>query len=318
MIVVTGAAGFIGSRLAHALMKKNYRKLVLVDDFSVEAKKRNFDTLTVINKIHRDQFLPWLRVHAAQVECVFHLGARTDTSEQDQELLFKLNTSYSKEIFKVCATAQIPLIYASSAATYGKGDQGFSDHASHIHKLKPVNPYAISKHLFDIWVLQQERKPFFWAGLKFFNVYGLGEFHKQKMASVVYHAFHQVKEKGRVRLFKSYRSDYPDGGQKRDFIYVEDVVQTCLFFMQQRKHSGIYNIGTGKARTFLNLAQAVFTALNKDLNIEYIDMPAKILNSYQYYTEADISKLSAQIHTSKFHSLEQGVKDYVKQLLKHA
>ena len=316
MIVVTGAAGFIGSRLAHALIRENYQKLVLVDDFSVEAKKRNFETLTSANKIHRDQFLPWLNAHAAQVEFVFHLGARTDTSERNQDLLLKLNTTYSKEIFTICTSAQIPLVYASSAATYGRGEQGFSDNESHIHRLKPINSYAISKHLFDRWVLQQERKPFFWVGLKFFNVYGFGEFHKKNMASVVYHAFHQVQKEGKIKLFKSYRADYPDGGQKRDFVYVEDLVKTCLFFMQRRKHSGIYNVGTGQARTFLSLAQAVFTALHKELNVEYIDIPPDITNTYQYYTKADISKLSKHIGNKSFVPLEQGVKDYITLLSK--
>ncbi len=314
MIVVTGAGGFIASNLLEALYRLSYFDLVGVDDFDREDKKHKVDHLKNIQYVHRDSFLTWLDQNQKRVQFIFHLGARTDTTEKSQEVLDRLNLTYSQNVFKACVLYGIPLVYASSAATYGDGALGYKDDHQTIESLRPLNLYGHSKHDFDLWVLKQEKKPFFWTGLKFFNVYGPGENHKGKMASVVYHAFHQIKRSGKMKLFKSHRADIQDGAQSRDFIYVDDLVKVCLFFMIHRKNSGIYNLGTGLARSFKDLTLAVFKSMNLDPDIDYIDTPAELRKQYQYYTQAEMAKLRQAGYADPFLSLEEGVKKYVAHL----
>jgi ADP-L-glycero-D-manno-heptose 6-epimerase len=317
MIVVTGAAGFIGSCLIHRLNQDNFNAIIAVDKFDSPAKNRNLEGARIQEKVDRDKFFRWLESNYELVEFIFHIGARTDTTEFDKAVFDRLNVSYSQEVWRHCVNHQIPLIYASSAATYGLGENGYidSDQPEFLKKLQPLNPYGWSKLEFDIWAVQQEKKPFFWAGLKFFNVYGPNEYHKGRMASVVWHAYQQIRSTGKVKLFRSHRPDYGDGKQKRDFVYVKDVVEVCVFLMHHRKNSGIYNLGSGKARTFLDLASAVFASLDRSPDIEFIDTPADIRDKYQYFTEADMKKLRSIGFAVPFKSMEQGVEDYVTNYL---
>jgi ADP-L-glycero-D-manno-heptose 6-epimerase len=315
MIVVTGAAGFIGSVLTGRLNKLGFNDLLLVDDFSSPTKLKNLTDKKYGRQIDREAFLPWFEANADKVSFVFHIGARTDTTEFNKEIFDKLNVNYTKSIWRVCTSFNIPLVYASSAATYGDGELGYKDDESKIPDLKPLNPYGWSKQEFDIWALEQDATPPQWQGLKFFNVYGPNEFHKARMASVIFHSFNQINATGKVKLFRSHRPDYKDGWQLRDFVYVMDVVNVCVFLMQHKVTSGIYNLGAGKARSFYDLADATFKAMNKDTNIEFVDIPEDIRDKYQYFTEADMSKLIAQGYNTPFHSLEEGVSDYVKNYL---
>jgi len=315
MIVVTGAAGFIGSCLVSHLNKSGYTDIVVVDDFSKTEKDDNLDGKTIISKVGRSGFNAWFRDFAKEVEFVFHIGARTDTTEFDKAIFDELNVEFSQEVWKTCAEFEIPLVYASSAATYGLGEFGYKDDHGIIPRLKPLNPYGDSKNDFDIWALQQENQPPFWAGLKFFNVYGPNEYHKGRMASVIFHAFNQIGETGAMKLFRSHNPEYTDGGQLRDFVYVKDVVNVCKFLMEKRPESGIYNLGSGKARPFLDLAKNTFKAMGKEENISFIDTPIDIRDKYQYFTEADMSKMIGQGYDTPFHTLEEGVEDYVKNYL---
>jgi len=315
MIVVTGAAGFIGSCLVSGLNAKGYEDLILVDDFSKTQKDPNLEGKIFSQKVDRESFSEWLDENHKMVYFVFHIGARTDTTEFDVELFNKLNLNYTKKVWQQCAEYAIPLVYASSGATYGLGEHGYSDSHDVVEKLKPLNPYGDSKNDFDKWALKQEDQPYFWAGLKFFNVYGPNEYHKGRMASVIFHAFNQIKEKGFVKLFRSHNPEYKDGEQLRDFIYVQDVVDVCLYLMKNKNQSGLYNLGTGQARTFLDLAKATFQALDLEPNIEYVDTPEDIRDKYQYYTQAEMGKLIAAGYDKPFTSLEEGVKDYVTNYL---
>lgn len=315
MIIVTGAAGFIGSCLVSRLNEAGYKDIVLVDEFENEKKAANMENKTISNKVHRNDFIEWLGENHKMVQFIFHIGARTDTTEFDTNIFDELNVNYSKDVWNACVNYGIGLVYASSAATYGLGELGYKDDHDLSEKLKPLNPYGISKNDFDIWALKQEKKPYFWAGLKFFNVYGPNEFHKGRMASVIFHAFNQINEKGSMKLFQSHRDDYKDGEQERDFVYVKDVIEVCLFLMETRKDSGIYNLGSGKARTFLDLAKNTFTSLNKEENINFIPTPEDIRDKYQYFTEADMSKLRGIGYNKPFTSLEEGIKDYVQNYL---
>ncbi|MBJ11176.1 MAG: ADP-glyceromanno-heptose 6-epimerase [Flavobacteriales bacterium] len=312
MIVVTGAAGFIASFFVQKLNQEGYEDVVLVDDFSIVSKKANWENLTYCEKIHRDQFFSWLEENEKQIQFVFHLGARTDTAELDTAILDELNLNYSQQLWRLCVKYGLPLVYASSAATYGTGEHGFVDKHELVKKLKPLNHYGVSKNKFDKWMLSEVKRPYFWAGLKFFNVYGPNENHKGRMASVVWHTFNQVSETGAMKLFRSHNEDYKDGEQLRDFIYVKDVAEVLYFFMHHRKDSGLYNLGTGKARTFLDLATATFSAMGKKSNISFIDTPEDIREKYQYFTEANIDKLRAIGYETEFTSLEEGVKDYIQ------
>jgi ADP-L-glycero-D-manno-heptose 6-epimerase len=315
MIVVTGAAGFIGSVLVGRLNKLGFNDLLLVDDFSFPDKQKNLSGKKYARQIDREAFLPWFEANADKVSFVFHIGARTDTTEFNKEIFDKLNVNYTKSIWRVCTSFNIPLVYASSAATYGDGELGYKDDESKIPSLKPLNPYGWSKQEFDIWALEQDATPPQWQGLKFFNVYGPNEFHKARMASVIFHSFNQINATGKVKLFRSHRPDYKDGWQLRDFVYVMDVVNVCVFLMQHKVTSGIYNLGAGKARSFYDLADSTFKAMSKDTNIEFVDIPADIRDKYQYFTEADMSKLIAQGYNTPFHTLEEGVTDYVQNYL---
>lgn len=315
MIIVTGAAGFIGSCLVSKLNQSGFNNLILVDDFTKLEKKHNLEGKIFQEKVERGVFENWLEVHSDQVDFIFHIGARTDTTEFDKNIFDELNVNYSKMIWGYCVKQNIPIVYASSAATYGLGEFGYEDNHEVISKLKPLNPYGDSKNDFDIWALAEEKKPPFWAGLKFFNVYGPNEYHKGRMASVIFHTFNQIKANGGMKLFRSHNPNYKDGCQLRDFVYVKDVVNVCLFLMQSKPNSGIYNLGSGKARTFLDLATNTFNALKVDANIDFIDTPIDIRDKYQYFTEATMSKLMNQGYTTPFHSLEEGVKDYVENYL---
>lgn len=317
MIIVTGAAGFIGSRLATRLNLDNYNDLVLVDDFSRIDKNSNHNLIKCNQKVDRAEFPLWLRENENQVQFIFHLGARTDTTEQDVELFNKLNLNYSKEIWNLCVEFGIALVYASSAATYGDGAFGYSDSHDVIKDLKPLNQYGESKNDFDKWALQQTRSPYFYSGLKFFNVFGPNESHKSRMASVVLHTYRQVSETGKMKLFRSHREDYQDGHQTRDFVYVDDVCDVCMHMMHNRLSvkSGIYNLGSGKARTFLDLVNATFSAMGREPQIDFIDTPEDIRDTYQYFTEADLSKLRASGYTTEFTTLENGIQEYVENYL---
>ncbi len=265
--------------------------------------------------VHRDLFIAYFEKVASQVEVVFHLGARTDTMSEDIQVFEKLNVRYSKDIWSICARYSIPLIYASSAATYGDGQFGFSDDHSGLVHLKPLNAYARSKHEFDIWTLTQKSTPPHWHGLKFFNVYGPNEGHKGRMASVIFHAWHQIRDTGKLKLFKSHRPDFNHGGQQRDFIYVKDVHDMMWNIYAAKPESGIYNVGTGIARTFEDLGKASFDALDVPVNIEYIDMPAELLDKYQYHTQADMTKWNKAGLDLPATPLEAGIKNYIQQYL---
>jgi ADP-L-glycero-D-manno-heptose 6-epimerase len=315
MIVVTGAAGFIGSCMLRKLNMENITNIVIVDDFSKTAKVNNYAHSAFSLKIERENFIQWFKENANQVEGVYHLGARTDTTEFDWNVFVKLNLEYTKNIWNICVENNIPMVYASSAATYGGGENGYQDDLSIISKLKPLNPYGLSKQEFDLWALSQDKKPPFWAGLKFFNVYGPNEYHKGRMASVIYHSFNQITSTNKVKLFRSHRDDYKDGQQMRDFVYVKDVVDVLFYLMTNKPQSSIYNLGSGIARSFYDLASATFSAMGIEKNIEFVDIPIDIRDKYQYFTEASMDKLKSVGYNQPFYSLEEGVKDYVQNYL---
>ncbi|MEJ6793802.1 MAG: ADP-glyceromanno-heptose 6-epimerase [Flavobacteriales bacterium] len=315
MIVVTGAAGFIASAFIGFLNEKGVDNLVLVDDFSISKKDANLQYKRYLEKVERNVFCEWLSKHNSKIDFVFHLGARTDTAEFDQEIFDRLNLNYSKNIWTLCAQHQIPLVYASSAATYGMGEQGYDDKHSLIAKLKPLNPYGESKNNFDIWALQQKERPPLWVGFKFFNVFGPNEFHKGRMASVVFHAFNQITSTSKMKLFRSHNPEFRDGEQMRDFIYVKDLARVLIFALNNTIKNGIYNLGTGKARTFLDLVNATFNALAKEPSIGFIDTPVDIRDKYQYFTQANMNKLIDQGYNVPFTSLEESVADYVQNYL---
>jgi ADP-L-glycero-D-manno-heptose 6-epimerase len=321
VIMVTGAAGFIGSCMTGYLNRKGYHNIIIVDDFGDTEKQPNFIDKKIYARVERDELFQWLEENPVKIDFVFHLGARTDTTEFDYSIHEKLNVEYSKSIWKFCVERSIPLVYASSAATYGAGEHGYTDSHEILNELKPLNPYGVSKNEFDKWALAQKTQPDFWAGLKFFNVYGPNEYHKARMASVIFHSYNQIQKGGKVRLFRSHNPDFADGEQLRDFIYADDVVSVCYWFMQAATGgdtapaSGLYNLGTGKARSFNDLVKSIFTALAKPVNIEYFDTPEDIRDKYQYFTEADMRKLRDAGYKEEFYSLEEGVDVYVKKFL---
>ena len=320
-IVVTGAAGFIGSCLVGFLNAMGYNNLILVDDFFRPDKQSNLEGKRFIKKIERELFFEWLHKENPSIEFVYHIGARTDTTEFDYSIHEHLNVEYSKKIWEYCAKKNIPLVYASSAATYGAGELGYKDDEDIIDQLKPLNPYGVSKNEFDKWALQNKNDaPPAWAGLKFFNVYGPNEYHKSRMASVIFHAYNQIMQNGFVKLFKSHKPEFKDGEQLRDFIYVKDVLKICFWFLESWKNkgsftSGIYNVGTGNARSFNDLVKATFSGLDRKPEIQYIDMPEDIRNTYQYYTQATMQKINEAGYNEKTFSLEEGVDDYVRNYL---
>jgi ADP-L-glycero-D-manno-heptose 6-epimerase len=299
MIVVTGGEGFIGKNLLEELERRGNIEVISLDTKD--------ESLSMIYK--------WLLFQCDQIDCVFHLGAITDTTEMDITKFDEYNVESSIFIWNLCTNYKIPLIYASSAATYGDGSEGFDDEKD-IFNLRPLNPYGWSKQQFDLWIEEQENHPPFWYGLKFFNVYGFGEDHKGKMASVVFHAYNQINDTGKIKLFKSHNPHFKDGEQLRDFIYVDDIVDVCIWMNDIKPKSGIYNVGTGKARTFNDLAKSVFESLDKKEKIIYIDTPNKIRDKYQYFTEAKINKLRKAGYMGGFQELEDGVEKYIQKLLK--
>jgi len=315
MIVVTGAAGFIGSYFIGKLNRSGFRNLVLVDRYDDHLKDKNLQGKDYAHLIDRDEFFSWSNKNRSKIDMIFHLGARTDTIGQEPESYKELNLVYSQNLWNLCAEYNIPMVYASSAATYGNGENGFSDSHQKIDRLKPLNLYAWSKHDFDVWVLKQKKSPTFWAGLKFFNVYGPNEYHKGRMASVVLHAYQTIRETGEMKLFRSHREDVPDGEQKRDFIFVDDIAEVMLFFMENQNYPGIYNVGTGKARSYLDLTRAVFESMKMNPDINFVDTPTDLRNRYQYFTEADIQKLREIGYSKPFTELENGVREYVSNFL---
>ncbi|MBS1760450.1 MAG: ADP-glyceromanno-heptose 6-epimerase [Bacteroidetes bacterium] len=330
-ILLTGTAGFIGSYFLGYLNQKGFKNIIIVDDFSREDKWPNFEHKEYLLKVERAELFDWLKRTEIKIDFVIHLGARTDTTEFDYHIHEELNVEYSKKLWSYCCNNgnsthfNIPLIYASSAATYGAGELGYKDDHELAYHLHPLNPYGISKNEFDKWALQQVQTPPFWAGLKFFNVYGPNEYHKARMASMVFHGFHQINKTGKVKLFKSHRPDFKDGEQLRDFIYVADIAKVIFWMMQEKTdesknkttalHSGLYNLGTGKARSFNDLLTAVFKSRNLPATIEYVDMPLDIRDKYQYFTEADMHKLYQAGYHENFSSVEEGVQDYVTNYL---
>lgn len=310
-IVITGGAGFIGTNLY--LKLKSLNKKVIVVDHIYPKNKKNLDILGSIEFIDKDKFLKLITQNKINnISHIIHLGARSDTTEKDWIFLKNNNVEYSKKLYNYCAEKNIPFIYASSAATYGDGRLGYDDRT---RKLKPLNLYGKSKYIFDEWVLKQKKKPIQYVGLKFFNVFGPYEYHKGKMASVIFHGFKQIKKNGKIKLFKSYKKEYKDGGQMRDFVYVKDVVDVIVFFLKNPQLSGIFNVGTGRARTFSDLANSIFKALKIKENVEFIEMPNELKNKYQYFTEAKMDKLKKVGYKKRFKKLESAVFDYVNNYL---
>ena len=399
MIVVTGAAGFIGSCMIQKLNEAGYADVLAVDDFTRPDKQRNVDNKQLWGQVHRNNFIRWLERHHAEVDAVIHLGARTDTTELSTAIFDELNLEYSRALWMLCSGFQIPFLYASSAATYGLGELGYSDDHTLIPQLRPLNPYGQSKQDFDVWVLETtappgppvkggrsrghqeasatpesssatspqpstiqsppftggpggakatsanevalpfksssdtsprpstiQSPPFtggpggaappHWAGFKFFNVYGPNESHKGRMASVIFHTVRQIKATGAMNLFRSHRPDFTDGGQRRDFIYVKDVVDVLFYFLEKKPANAIYNLGTGQSRTFLDLATNTFQVLGVEPNISFVDTPLDIRDTYQYFTEADMRKLITAGYERPFHTLEAGISDYVQRYLR--
>jgi ADP-L-glycero-D-manno-heptose 6-epimerase len=323
-IIITGAYGFIGSCMVSYLNQLGFENLILVDEFDDEEKELNLLHKKYIVRVERENLFDWLLKEMPAVDFVFHLGARTDTTEFDYSIHQKLNVEYSQHIWNYCTINNIPLVYASSASTYGEGEFGYDDNHEIVEQLHPLNPYGISKNEFDKWVLHQKDHPPFWAGLKFFNVYGPNEYHKARMASVIFHSFNQIKQNGSVKLFRSHKDGFEDGEQLRDFVYVKDVVNVCYWLMQQtlgrfktpeELKPGLYNLGTGTARSFNDLVKATFAGVDLQPQINFIDMPEDIRDKYQYFTEAKMEKLKNAGYPNEFYSLEKGVDDYVRNYL---
>jgi len=320
MILVTGGAGFIGSNIAAALAEQAI-PVAICDRFRSENKWRNVSKLELRDVVAPELLAPWLEAHVAQMEAVVHMGAISSTTESDVDLIMEVNFRLSQMLWRWCATHGKPLVYASSAATYGAGEQGFDDDSSleALAKLRPLNAYGWSKHLFDRWVAREladgRPKPPQWVGLKFFNVYGPNEYHKGGMQSVVAQKYPIAAAGEPLTLFRSHRPDVPDGGQKRDFVYVGDCVEVVSWLLNNAHVNGLFNLGTGQARSFEDLARAVFAALQRPANIQYVEMPAVIRPNYQYFTEASIERLRNAGYTRPFTSLADGVRDYVGRYL---
>jgi len=316
MIVVTGGAGFIGSAFVWKLNQQGINDIVIVDSLGTDDKWKNLVNLRFADYIHKDNFLRLICDDQLpfDVSAIVHMGACSSTTERDADFLWNNNYLYTKTLAEWSLQRGIRYIYASSAATYGDGTQGFSDDHSKISGLKPINMYGYSKQVFDLWALKKhvENKI---AGIKFFNVFGPNEYHKADMTSVIFKAFHQIKETGKVKLFKSYLPKYPDGGQMRDFVYIKDCIDVMWWLFNNPAANGIFNLGTGKARTWNDLINAVFTAMGIKTNIEYIEMPESLRNQYQYFTEAKMDKLKAAGCPAAFSSLEDSVRDYITNYL---
>ena len=319
MIIVTGGAGFIGSAFVWRLNREGIRDIIIVDQLGTDDKWKNLVGLTFTDYIHKDEFIEMAIADEVpfEVSSVVHMGACSSTTERDADYLWENNYLYSREVADWALRHNARFIYASSAATYGDGSSGFSDDHEIISRLKPSNMYGYSKQVFDLWVLKNklEKKM---AGIKFFNVYGPNEYHKGDMVSVIYKAFHQIQETGKVCLFKSYKKEYPNGGQMRDFIYVKDCANVMWWLLENPSVNGIYNLGTGRARTWNDLIAAVFSSMGRKTNIQYIEMPEPLRNQYQYFTQAQMDKLKKAGCHVNFSSLEDSVRDYVTNYLQNA
>ena len=316
MILITGGAGFIGSLLAHELNAQGREDLIIVDRLESDEKWKNLQGLSFDRFIHADDlFCPEYENYLSTLTTIFHMGACSSTTERDVDFLMKNNLEYSQELFEIATERQIPIIYASSAATYGDGEQGYSDEHSKVSELRPLNAYGFSKQLMDQWVLRQKKTPPLWFGIKFFNVYGPKEDHKGDMRSLVNKAYSQILETGKVKLFKSYKEGFKDGWQLRDFVYGRDVAKAMIELSKLKEGSCILNMGTGKARGFYELVEATFKAMGKETNVEYIEMPESIRDQYQYYTQAEMQKFSKLCPHFQWSSVEDGVKDYVQNFL---
>jgi len=318
MIIVTGGAGFIGSTLITALNKRQITDILVVDELGTDQKWKNLRNLSFADYVEKDDFLEMVIEDKlnSSIDAVFHLGACSDTTETNASYLIKNNYEYSKLLAQWATADNIRFIYASSAATYGDGSAGFSDDQEKIENLRPLNMYGYSKHLFDLWARRTGLLKNI-VGLKYFNVFGPNEYHKADMRSFCIKAFEQITSTGKVCLFKSYKPEYADGEQKRDFIYVKDTVDMTLFFYDNPQLSGLFNIGTGKARTWNDLVKAVFAAMGKEPNIEYIEMPESIRNQYQYFTEADITNIRQAGYDKQITTLEDAIKNYVQNYLQN-
>lgn len=316
-IVVTGGAGFIGSNLVESLNQMGEDRIIIVDHLTGKIKWKNLLGLKFLDYIEKDEFLEKIeKGYFKDISAIIHLGACSSTTVKDLQFLYLNNYKYSQKLALFSLENNIQFIYASSAATYGNGSLGFSDNEELLPHLKPLNPYGFSKHLFDLWLYYNNLLNKV-VGLKYFNVFGEKEFHKAEMRSIVLKAYEQIKKEGKVRLFKSYHPSYKDGEQLRDFIYVKDAVAVTLFFLENPQIKGIFNVGTGKARSFKDLVLAIFSALNLPLNIEYIEMPEDLRNQYQYFTQADISKLRKAGYNKPMWELEDAVKNYVNYIEKN-
>jgi ADP-L-glycero-D-manno-heptose 6-epimerase len=319
MILVTGAAGFIGSVIVKELNDAGHEHVLLCDHFGSGEKWRNLRNLKYDSFVQVEDLFDhpiWKKPAGAGLKAIYHMGACSDTTQLDMDYLYKNNTEFTNKLLTLAAQKNIPIVYASSAATYGAGEQGYSDDHNGVASLKPLNKYGYSKQLSDEWILKQKKKPKVWFGVKFFNVFGPNEYHKGKMSSVVYQSFNQIRDVGEVKLFKSHRPDYNDGEQLRDFVYVKDVVRAMIDLIAAGKKkpalSGIYNLGTGEARSFHDLVKATYHAMDLEPRIKFIDMPGELRNQYQYYTQAEMTKLKKALPKFKFMKLEDAVSDYVK------
>lgn len=312
-LLLTGAYGFIGARLAQAFLEKGQKDLLLADKPDYRTTRtcvKGLESLPFIDREALPAELPRLK----NVSAVLHLGACTDTGNHDKAYMWKMNTDYTKKLWQWCGEKKIPLLYASSGATYGKGEEGYSDDHKDIPKCKPLNVYGKSKQEFDLWALAQKAAPLLWWGLKFFNVYGMDENHKGRMASPIFHGYHEILKTGKQTLFRSHKEGIKDGEQKRDFIFVDDIVKLCLFCLEKNPPSGIYNCGTGQARTFLDLSKALFKAIGKEQKIDWVDTPEKFRSGYQYFTQAEMGKMRKTGYSEPFMSIEEGVAKYVSWL----
>lgn len=316
MIVVTGGAGFIGSAVVWKLNQMGMDKITIVDELGKEEKWKNLNGLKFADFFHKDDFMGLVlqRKFPFKVSSVIHLGACSSTTEKDADFLMDNNVHYSQELAKFCLENGVRFIYASSAATYGDGSNGYNDDELKLDVLRPLNMYGYSKHLFDIWIKRNGLMDKV-VGLKYFNVYGPNEYHKDDMRSVVHKAFEQVRDKGKVQLFKSYKENYKDGEQRRDFVYVKDAVDMTLFFLEKIDKNGIFNVGTGHAQTWVELVTTLFDAVGKPVNIEFVDMPENIRGKYQYFTEANMNKIRAAGYYKPIMNVSNGVTDYVKNYL---
>lgn len=313
-IIVTGGAGFIGSCLVRTLNDAGYSDIIIVDNIVKTEKWKNMRNKQYIEYINRDEFLNRLPEFKGQVSHVIHMGACSATTELDFDFLYKNNFECTKALWNFCVDNNCSFIYASSAATYGAGECGFDD-KDDIKQLMPLNGYGYSKQLFDLWVEKQHLFPKQYVGFKFFNVYGPNEYFKGSMASVVFHAFNKISKTGKMDIFKSYKQQYADGQQLRDFVYVKDLCKVILYMMSHDDVNGLFNLGTGNARSFYDLVSATFKAMDAEKNIGFIDMPEGLREKYQYFTEADMDKLRTAGYIEPFYTLEEGVKDYVQNYL---